>query len=265
MVWNWKGTLATAIIGAAILSVGFAISAITNSTMSNLQTQLQQSGLATAQRDAFQGSLNWWQIEKVDVFDPISEFVTIIGIIIIISSVIYAVLSISGELIDRTKKIKIEDAPGNEQPVAEPPLASQPVAQKTMPVHTTGFPVAAGILTIIAASFAIIIAFLAIAQATIYTNSYYYQQNLTYLVLPLFAGIWNFIAFALGLTAGLFSLKRKRFMMAIVGISLLIVGGFLSVLQTGTLGLGWIIGIPVIILSILSAIFVGISKNEFIG
>jgi MFS family permease len=264
MVWNWKASLAAFIVGAAIIAVGYAVSSVTNSTISNLQQQLQQTGLTTAQSNAFQGSLNWWQLEKVTAFEPLSEFIIITGIIIIISSVIYAVVSILGGFLDRTKRVKIENAPVNEEQVEEPQVAPQPVAPKTTPVHTTGFPIATGILTIIAASLAILSAFLTVAQIIPYANSYYYQQNLTYLVFPLFAGIWNFVAFGLGLTAGLFSLRRKRFMMTIVGISLLLVGGCVSVLGTGTIGGGWmIIGIPMIILAILSIIFVGVSKNEF--
>jgi hypothetical protein len=274
MEFNWKASLAAFVVGVAIIAVGFAVSWVTNSTIANIQGQLQGS-LSTSQRDAFQGSLNWWQIQKVDVFEPLSTFIIIVGSIIIISSVIYAILSISGELIARTKIIEIENAPINEQPseepasakeeiVKEPQVAPQPVAPKAMPVHTTGFPIAAGILTIIAASIAILSAFLAVAQIMPYANSYYNRQNLTYFVFPLFAGIWNFVAFGLGLTAGLFSLRRRRFMMTIVGINLVLVGGCVSVLETGTLSGGWmIIGIPMIILAILSVIFVGISKNEF--
>jgi hypothetical protein len=56
--------------------------------------------------------------------------------------------------------------------------------------------------------------------------------------------------------------------LSVVGISILLFGGLLSVSGMGILGgglpFGMIIGIPVVILAILSLIFVGLSKNEFI-
>jgi hypothetical protein len=52
-----------------------------------------------------------------------------------------------------------------------------------------------------------------------------------------------------------------------VGLSILLVGGLLTILGIGLSGGGWsfgvIIGVPIIILTILSTIFVGVAKNEF--
>lgn len=260
MAWNWKGFVAVFVIGAAIISVGLAISWVTNSTIANIQFQLQGNGLSTAERDTLRGSLGWWEIQRTTFYGPISEFVVDVGLIVVIFSVIYAVLSITGGFLDRTKRVKIEITPTSEKPAEEPRTAPKPKV-----THITGFPIAAGVLTIIAASIIIFYAFLTVTQMVTYANSNYYQQNLTYLVYVLFAGIWNFVAFGLGLTGGLFSLRRKHFMLTVVGMSLLLVGGFVAVAGTGIIGGGWtILGIPVIILAILSIIFVGVSKNEFI-
>jgi hypothetical protein len=72
-------------------------------------------------------------------------------------------------------------------------------------------------------------------------------QNLTYLVSVLVAGIWTFVEFGLGFAGGIFSIKRKRFRLSVVGISRLLVGGLLSVFGMGILGgglsFGMIIGI----------------------
>lgn len=261
MAWNWKGIVAALVIGATITSVGLAVGWITNSTIANIQFQLQGNALSTAERDALQGSLSWWQIERTSSYGPLSQFVVIIGFIIIIFSVIYMVLSILGEFFNRTKRVKIENTPINEEPTEDPQTTLSPRM-----THTTGFLIAGGILTIIAASIIILIAFLTVSQIVTYANSYHYQQNLTSLVYALFAGIWNLIAFGLGLTAGLFSLRRKQFMLTIVGMSLLLVGGCVAVSGTGIVSGGsWmLLGVPVIILAILSIIFVALSKKEFI-
>jgi hypothetical protein len=256
---NWKAFTALFIIGAAILFAGYAVDLYTNSVISGLQTQLQQIGLTTAQTNSLQGSLSWWQLHKITDYEPWSQILDFIGFVVIVFSLIYAVLAIWRETPNHSKTGKIENAPVNEEP-NEPQTP-----QKTRTVHTTGFPIAAGILTIIAASLTIVNALLLVIQIGNFSSIiYYFEHNLPFLVFALFVGIWNFVAFGLGLTGGIFSIKRKHFTLSIVGISFLIVSGVFSLLGTGLSGWWMMIGIPVIILGILSVIFIGVSKNEFI-
>ncbi|MEM3623077.1 MAG: hypothetical protein QXR76_04840 [Candidatus Bathyarchaeia archaeon] len=83
----------------------------------------------------------------------------------------------------------------------------------------------------------------------------------------LLMGIFGLIGFAFGLTGGILTLRRKSFQLAIIGISLILVSGFITILASTTEPYGYIggviFGIPVIILSILSLIFTSISKSEF--
>jgi hypothetical protein len=241
-------------IGASTLVIGYGVNLYINSVIEGLRAQLQETGLTVSQRATLQESLNSWQIQRITLLQPFSYLLMSIGFIVILSSVIYTLLAVlwretQHRTFDQTKQEIFENAP------------------KTRTVHTTGFPIAAGILAIIAASIIIFNALLAVAQTVNLANSYYYQQNLTYLVFVLFAGIWNFIAFGLGLAGGIFSIKRKHFALTIVGMSFLLVGGFISVFESAILGGYWsygmIIGMPIIILTMLSIIFVGVSKNEF--
>jgi hypothetical protein len=136
----------------------------------------------------------------------------------------------------------------------------------------TGFPMAAGILTIIAACICAIVgifgtvAFVGSIQAPVRYVSfsvYFYTANYQLL----FVGIFGILAFAFGWTGGIFSIKGEHFALSIVGISLVLVSGFVTMIafpliEYGSWGL--LFGLPVVILSILSGIFTAISKGEFV-
>jgi hypothetical protein len=133
----------------------------------------------------------------------------------------------------------------------------------------TGFPIAAGILIIVAACISAIvgiigmIAFIgSISYSSFAIPSYsapYYQL--------LFVGIFGILALAFGLTAGMFSLKRKYFALSIIGMYLVFVSGVVTMIAFALMDSSWVfglpLGLPVIILSSLSVIFITISKGEF--
>ena len=79
-------------------------------------------------------------------------------------------------------------------------------------------------------------------------------------------GIFGILGFAFGLTGGIFSIRRRRFGLSIFGMSLLIIMGFFVLLVPALFGspfIGFLFGMPMIIPSILSVIFVAVSKSEF--
>jgi uncharacterized membrane protein (DUF485 family) len=66
---------------------------------------------------------------------------------------------------------------------------------------------------------------------------------------------------------GIFSIKGEHFALSMVGISLVLVSGFVTMIafalvEYGSWGL--LFGLPVVILSVLSGIFTAISKGEFV-
>ena len=144
------------------------------------------------------------------------------------------------------KQIAIEDA--NFCPYCAKPLK---IIQKRTP-----FPTTAGILTIIGSCVAIAMGIIYLAAALFsygYAYGYIYGLSVYYLI----TGIFGIIAFAFGLTGGIFSLKRKRLAFSIFGMSLLIASGIMMAIPL------WVFGLPIAVLSILSVIFVAISKGEF--
>lgn len=133
----------------------------------------------------------------------------------------------------------------------------------------TGFPIAAGILIVIAscvATFVGILGFIAFAFS-VGQYTYYYFEYYQY-VLDVFIGMFSAIGCAFGLTAGILSIKRRHFVLSIVGTSLVTLSGFVillafAIMPHSSVIWGLLYGIPTIFLSILGIIFVSISKGEF--
>jgi hypothetical protein len=133
----------------------------------------------------------------------------------------------------------------------------------------SGFPVAAGILTIIGACLIVIVGlagllsfWLAMSQGVFGFG--YSPSILYYLVM----GIINSLAFAFGLAGGICAIRRRRFALAIAGTTLLLVSGLVTIAVFALQGyyaivLGAMFGLPVLIISILALIFVAVSKGEF--
>ena len=123
----------------------------------------------------------------------------------------------------------------------------------------TGFPIAAGVLTIIASCICILVGILFIAAFAVETYGYY---EVGYLV----PGIFALIGFAFGLTAGILTLKRRTFPLAVIGIIFIMISAFLTFIPFSeyypwTSGL--LFGLPTLVLSILALIFTAISREEF--
>jgi hypothetical protein len=128
------------------------------------------------------------------------------------------------------------------------PYCSKPlrmaIAQKR-----SGFPTASGVLTIIGASISLLIGIIFLI------NAYFLGDASDATV-----GVFGILAFSFGLTGGILTLKRKVFVLAIIGICFVIVS---SILTSVAIDFGFIFGLPVFILSTLGLIFTAISKKEF--
>jgi len=140
-----------------------------------------------------------------------------------------------------------------------------PVSPPVVAVKRSGFPITSGILTIIAACITIIIGIIGILVFAVDFNNYYYYGPLYQWVI---IGIFGILGFAFGLTGGIYSLKRKHFAISVVGTSFVLLSGFVTMISLGTdqygdWGVGLVFGLPVILLSILGIIFLGVSRGEF--
>jgi len=142
------------------------------------------------------------------------------------------------------------------------PYCSKPVREITR--KKTGFPIVAGILTIIAACI-----FVPIGALFMGAYVWYSIQGYPEGIEAVITGLFSILGFAFGLASGILSIKRRYFAVSIAGLSIVIFGGFVIIFgvaarryrQAVTDALTF--GVPIIILAILSLIFVAVSKQEF--
>lgn len=260
MSWSWKKFTFLFLAGAAFLVIGLVFVWYPPSVIGGLEEQLRQAGLTQNEQDRLQGSLNWWKWAQVTTYQPLSNVLVAIGLVVIGFSVAHSFFSIWYELsqkrIEQTKKEVASKAGLREK---MPSTNSFPTTRTK-----TGFPIAGGILAIIASCACIIFAVLGI-MGFVLTLSYRYYSPYYWALLM---GISGAVAFAFGLTGGIMSLKRKHFVLALIGACFLLLQGFITILAIGIEGIdalafGILVGTPTIVLSVLSLIFIAISNREF--
>lgn len=144
------------------------------------------------------------------------------------------------------------------------PRLGELVTAKEFVNKRTALPIAAGILAIIAACACLIVGIIGLIV---------FVLSLTRQLL--IQGVIAVLAFAFGLTSGIMSLKRRHFAMTAFGICFIVVAGFVNVLVFGVpMGFGYTssiypilmsmsFGLPILVPSILSIIFVFLSRREF--
>ena len=141
-----------------------------------------------------------------------------------------------------------------------------PVRVMVAPAKKSSFPMAGGILEIIGACISIIVGLFLIA-AFVQVQSNYYSPSYLASFGFLFIGVFEAVGFAFGLTSGILTLKRKQFTLSVVGVSLLVISGLITIIglamQPYGIWAGLLFGTPIIIISVLSLIFISISKKEF--
>jgi hypothetical protein len=136
----------------------------------------------------------------------------------------------------------------------------------TIPTKRTDFPLAAGILLIIAASVALILGLIGSVTYELAVLKSEYLQNSSLYQLMGASGIFGF---AFGLTGGIYTLKRRRPILLGFGAVIIVICGLATIGMFATIGydewvMGLMLGAPPIILSILSGIFALVSIDEFL-
>jgi hypothetical protein len=143
-------------------------------------------------------------------------------------------------------------------------------------MKTTRLPTVAGILTIIAASIALILGsgFLIAAIVENLPESLY-TRYLMYVTSFLFLSLYYFLSFGFGLIGGICCIKRKKFTLAILGSSLPIAMAIISIFSAHSFSISLrnpliripveYAGAPLAILGTLATISIYISKREFLS
>jgi len=131
----------------------------------------------------------------------------------------------------------------------------------------SGLQITSAVLTIVGACLTITSGFFGLVPyiATLGSSNYYYGLGSYFLAM----GVFNTLCFPFGIMSGVFTLRRKHFWWSIIGTSLVLASGFLSIMSFSSVGsvilvIGFMFGLPVIILALLGLIFGAASRNEFV-
>jgi hypothetical protein len=154
------------------------------------------------------------------------------------------------------------------------PANLTPAPPSVVTVKKSGFPRAAGILTIIAACMTIIIGIIGIvAYAEVVSSNHYsavlYDSGGSFSIYWfMFMGVFGILGFAFGLTGGICALKRRAFRISVFGTGVVLISGFATIISYAAFGdgawvSGFLFGLVTILLSILGIVFLGASNKEF--
>ena len=127
----------------------------------------------------------------------------------------------------------------------------------------SGFLTAAGVLAIVAACMCFIIGIIGILLFI--QGEYTYGPYGEHIHRPghLLAGLFGFFAFSFGLTSGILILKRKIFSLVMIGLTSMIAASILLVIVN--LISFVLLGTPTIVTVVISTVFTGVSKKEFVS
>jgi hypothetical protein len=125
----------------------------------------------------------------------------------------------------------------------------------------TRFPLAGGILTLVAAGLSLFVAVVGI----VFLQSHYNidfdagDYNSEAWIMSFF-GLCGFI---FGLPSSIFSIKRIHFGFSIFGIGVVLASASLSIIYAPSLIGGLLFGLPILLPSLTSLVFISITRSEF--
>ncbi len=90
--------------GAALVVLGLVCSYYPSSVIAGLEGLLRGS-LSQVDRWMYEGSLSWWQVERLTVYQPISYLLMACGGLVIVYAVLSKAFSLAGVYL---KKVKLE-------------------------------------------------------------------------------------------------------------------------------------------------------------
>jgi hypothetical protein len=254
MASHWVSFTLIFILASGLLLTGFFLAWYPHSVIESLESRLDESDLSQPQRDWFQSSLIWWNNEGVFTYGSVSNFVILSGILVLVYAIVYSLISTWRESI-RAKLTYARQLPQDRLEGKENDRFQN---EQTRKVVKTGFPVASGILTIIASCIIILFSGIFVAGSIVAISSRYTAQSVNLLG----DGLFGITVFGFSLTGGIMALKRKNFVFSIIGMCFMAVKGATFIIATNDF-LGVSIGIVILALTVLSLIFTSISYKEF--
>jgi len=80
------------LLGAILLLTGVFLWLYTNSIIQANQQTLQNPNLTQQERWAYEGSLQWWTINKITTYDPIAVILITTGLVALLYVTLWAII-----------------------------------------------------------------------------------------------------------------------------------------------------------------------------
>jgi MFS family permease len=253
MVSDWIKSTAIFVVATGLLLSGYLLAWYPSHIGELIELNMSQGGLTPAEIYNLEGSLSWWNTQGTFLYGSISTLMYTWGFLFIVLGIIYSVVT-TWRGLSGPKEIPSKYSPQTE-PAEHRPSNIQ--YEKRRQIVKTGFPIAAGILAIISSSLIMVFSGLFVATAVLNFSEYSSQW-----VTSMSNGILGIAIFGFALAGGVMTLKRKNFILALIGTCFMIVESAIFMVVTGGLA-GIYAGIVVFALSVLSLIFTSISYKEF--
>ncbi|MBN1245605.1 hypothetical protein JXA31_08430 [Candidatus Bathyarchaeota archaeon] len=223
----------------------------------SLEARLNQGELTQSEIDNLQGGLTWWRAQGIFYYGSASNFVLASGILALAYAIIYSVLFTWRESM-RAKQINAKRQETSQVKFEEKETDNFQY-EKTRKTERTSFPIAGGLLTIIASWIVMVFSGILVFGGILTDSSQFSTQGVTYLA----DGAFGILVSAFALTGGIMILKRKNFAFAIIAMCFMVVKGATFIISTGGDFWGLFIGVYILALTMISLIFTSISYKEF--
>ena len=245
------------VVASGLLLAGFLLAGYPQSVIESMEAQLEQGGLTQSELDTLEGGLPWWRAQGIFYYGLASDFVIAAGILVLVYA-IYSVLFTWGKSI-RARKINAKRQEISQVKFEEKKETGKIQYEKTRKTESASFPIAGGLLTIIASCIVMVFSGVLVVGGILTDSSQVSTQGVNTLA----DGAFGILVSAFALTGGIMILKRKKFAFAIIAMCFMMVKGATFIISTGGDFWGLFIGTDIFALTLISLIFTSISHKEF--
>lgn len=254
---HWVKFALIFIIAYGLLLASFFLAWYPHSVIESMEARLNQGGLTQSEIDTLQGGLPWWRVQGIFYYGSASNFVLASGILVLVYAIVYSVLFTWRESM-RAKQVNAKREEISQVKFEERETDNFQY-EKTRKTERISFPIAGGLLTIIASCIGMVFSGILVFGGILTDSSQFSTQGVNYFA----DGAFGILVSAFALTGGIMILKRKNLAFSIIAMCFMVVKGATFIISTGGDFWGLFIGTAILGLTMISLIFTSISYKEF--
>jgi len=77
------------VVGAILLFVGYLIQWYPNTVIVGLEDRLENPGLPQDRRSDLLYTIDWWETQRIAVFNPVGTILMIIGLLVVVYAIVH--------------------------------------------------------------------------------------------------------------------------------------------------------------------------------